>query len=286
MKLNIKNISNIYIKVPIMKDFIKTRLNELLLNEKLMLKNWDEYIALVSNAYNEAPDFDAKVVSHWKALNQSNYILFKRLLSKVNVIFTTNDKSRVGSVNILGRDFKIEYLSPDEEYKTQSEMKSSFEKTGILKITIDYSNHPIFSMKDNIVFRTVHDYIVHILGNHDFGAKGEIASYNQHAKLAPNDAIPALFTEVVGQVAVTISSGQFPIQKIAVLEGFDYHNVGMVDNDNYEIVDKTLVKKSEVNKEQPIQNKEPINRQEPKAIRQNEPELELAHVRIMKKILR
>ena len=249
-----------------MKDFIKNILRENLLNEKLVLKNWGEYVYLVANAYNEAPDYDASVVHHWNSLNQSNYTLFKRLLSKVNVVFTTNDINKVGVVNIVGREFKIQYIEKGDEYKTQSEMKSSFNKTGILKISIDYSNHPVFSVADNIVFRTVHDYIVHILGNHDFGAKGEIASYNRHAKLAPKDAIPALFTEVCGQALTTVATDSFPKQKIAILYGFDYENVGAVDDINYEIIDKTLVKKSDINKEQP--KNEPLNHNEPIAIQQ------------------
>ena len=124
-------------------------------------------------------------------------------------------------------------------------MKQSFESTGKLFISIDHSEHPIFSMKDNIVFRTVHDYMAHILGDHDFGAKGEIASYNRHVKMAPKAAIPALFTEVVGQAATTIVTNSFPKQKIGIMEGFDYINLGVVDDDNYEIIDKMLVKKGE-----------------------------------------
>ena len=241
------------------------------LNEKLMLKNWDEYVSLVTNAYNEAPDYDASVVGHWSSLNSSNYTLFKRLLSKVDVVFVTNDKSKIGKINILGKDFKIEYIKPGDEYKTQSEMKQSFTETGVLKISIDYSNHPVFSVADNIVFRTVHDYIVHILGGHDFGAKGEIASYNRHAKLAPKEAIPALFTEVIGQASTTLSSGSFPKQKIAILKGFDYKNVGIVDDENYEIINKTLIKKSGTNQSK-IEKEKKI-RQEPVAVRELEPEL-------------
>ena len=242
-----------------MRKIIKKLIRESLLGEKLIPKNWDEYAELVTNAYTSAPKFDTKVVKHWNSLNTSNYTLFKRLLSKVNVVFTTNDKSKIGSVDIVGRTFKIEYLSSDDEYKTQSEMKNSFNQTGILKISCDNSTHPIFSVTDNIVFRTVHDYIVHILGNHDFGLNGEIASYNQHAKLAPNDAIPALFTEVVGQVCVTIKTGNFPEQKIAILNGFDYNNVGVIDDTDYEIIDKTLVKKNTlIKKDVNITRTEPI----------------------------
>jgi hypothetical protein len=228
-----------------MKDLIKKLLRENLLSEKMVLKNYDTYVKLVSEAYLKADDYDSSVVSHWQSLNQSNHQLFKRLLSKINLIFTTNDENRVGSVEIDGKQFKIEFIRPEDEYQTQSQMKSSFEKTGILKISIDYSEHPYFSVTDNIVFRTVHDYIAHILGNHDFGAKGELACYNLHAKMAPKNAIPALFTEVVGQASTTIVTGKFPKQKIVVLKGFDFINIGMVDDDNYEIKDKTLVKKGE-----------------------------------------
>jgi len=263
-----------------------------IINEKLVLKSWEEYAVLVANAYENAKDFDSTVVGQWASLNKSNYTLFKRLLSKVNVVFTTNNQSDVGTTNILGRDFKIEYINPDDEYKTQSEMKSSFESTGILKISIDHSSHPIFSVKDNIVFRTVHDYIVHILGNHDFGAKGEIASYNRHAKLAPKDAIPALFIEVVGQACSTIVNGGFPKQKIANLKGFDYYNVGQIDDENYIIVDKTLVDKRDADRfidkpkepkaprVEPTAIQAPVKKQEPVL----EPEME-ENIKLIKKLL-
>ena len=223
-----------------MKDFIKQRLNEM-----LVLKNWDEFVILVAKAYTEAPEYDASVVHCWNALNASNHTLFQRLLSKVYVIFTSTDKSKLGKINIMGRTFQIVPQTPEKEYSTAAEMKSSYEKTGILYISIDYSDHRVFSLEDNIIFRTVHDFIVHILGNHDFGAKGEIASYNRHAKLAPKDAIPALFTEVVGQASIAVTTGNFPKQKIALLKGFDYYKLGVIDDANYEIKNKVLVRKSE-----------------------------------------
>lgn len=253
-----------------------------------MLKDWTLYSELVTQAYMEAPDYDSSVTKHWNALNQSNYTLFKRLLSKVNVVFYSTNKSKVGTINILGRDYKIIYQADGEEYQSQQEMKSDFEATGTLKISIDHSDHPIFSIADNIVFRTVHDYIVHILGNHDFSAKGEIASYNRHAKLAPKEAIPAIFTEVVGQACFAIVKGSFPKQKIAILNGFDYNNVGMIDDTNYEIIDKKLVKKSEIKStEEPESNQKQMD--SAKKSEPNKPELELAHHfknTVIKKLLR
>ena len=255
-----------------MRDFIRRKLTEGLLKEKLMLKDWDLYIKLVADAYADAEDFDGSAVGAWKALNESNYTLFDRLLSKTKVVFITSNKANVGSIDINGKKFDVKLIEEGDEYNTQSEMKASFNETGILKISMDYSQHPILSVKDNIVFRTVHDYIAHILGNHDFGAKGEIACYNLHAKMAPNAAIPALFTEVVGQASTTIVTGSYPKQKIAILKGFDFNKVGLVDDENYTIVDKVLVPKSEMNK--PLPSK-PKNRVEPSVVPQQKMEPEL-----------
>lgn len=226
-----------------MKNLIKNLLRENLIPEVLKLKNWDEYVKIVAKAYNEAPDYDASAVHHWDSLNASNHTLFKRLLNKVNIVFTTVDKSKIGSIDIMGKTYPIEFLN-GEPYSTQSQMKDDVINNNTIKISIDYSDHTIFSLQDNVIFRTVHDYIVHILGNKQFGARGEIASYNLHAKLVPKDAVPAIFTEVVGQASVAVTSGSFPSkQKIAVLKGFDYYNVGNVDD--YEINNKELVKKDE-----------------------------------------
>lgn len=241
-----------------MKLFIKSLLRESLLAEKMVLKDYSTYIRLVAEAYEQAPDYDASAVKHWNSLNASNHILFKRLLSKVNVVFTTNDTNKVGQINIDGRDFKIIFIKPEDKYQTQSQMKQEYNQTKILKISIDYSEHPVFSVEDNIVFRTVHDYIAHILGDYDFGAKGEIGCYNLHAKMVSKDAIPALFTEVVGQVSTTIVTGDFPIQKIALLKGFDYFNIGKVEDQDYELKNKELIKKGETSSVSNVRNtKEP-----------------------------
>jgi hypothetical protein len=208
------------------------------ISEKLLLKDWQLYRKLVADAYNIAPTFDENAVKHWEELNRSNYILFKRLLSKTQIILITQEDTQVGTtLELSGKPFVIQKIE-GEPYNSQKEMKEHWEKTGSIMISIDYSNHPIFSVPDNVIFRCVHDFIVHILGDHPFGDKGEIASYNNHAKLAPPDALPALFTEVVGQACFSVEYGFFPEQKITILEGFDYNEVGKVEG--YKIVDKEL----------------------------------------------
>jgi hypothetical protein len=211
------------------------------LKEKLVLINFDKYVNLVYEAYDNAPVYDESVVHHWTALRDSNYVLFQRLLSKVKVTFTSEDKQYANNfrngVEINGKVYPVIYHT--DPYDSQETMKRQYEETGELMISIDYSTHPVFTIIDNIVFRTVHDFMVHILGGHRFTAKGEIGAYNRHAKLAPPKALPALFTEIVGQVSYQIVTGDFGVQKIAILEGFDYTEVGKVEG--YTIQNKELI---------------------------------------------
>jgi hypothetical protein len=226
---------------------VLNKINENNITEKMMLKNWDKYRQLVAKAYKDAPSMDSSVVKHWNALNRSNYTLFKRLLSKTKIILVTENQSDVGkTLNLAGKSFKVE-KTDGEPYGSQAEMKADWEKNKEIKISIDYSDHPIFSVEDNVIFRCVHDFIVHILGNHPFGDKGEIASYNLHAKLVPPDALPAIFTEIVGQACYAVEYGEFGEQKIAVLNGFDYKKVGVVTG--YDVQNKALVPGDKQNEE-------------------------------------
>lgn len=220
-------------------------LQERLLWEKLSLIDYSEYVKLVCVAYEEAPIYDESVAKYWKSLARHTATMFKRLQSDVEIIFTSDDSAEVNQrakkIIINGKRFKL--INHRDPYATASEMKTDYKNTGKLMISIDYSTHPIFTIEDNIMFRSVHDYIIHILGDHPFGAKGEIASYNRQAKIAPPDATPALFTEIVGQASVAVVRGNFPVQKITILPGFDYRNVGAVEG--YKIENKKLLANSE-----------------------------------------
>ena len=198
-----------------------------------------QYGFLVATAYENAPIKEKRAIKHYDSLNKSNHVFWKRLLSRINVTFYSTFKKNEGKIiKVLGKEYKIIH---SEDYTTQSEMKKDVEEKKTLKISIDYSTHPYFSLEDNIIFRTVHDYIVHILGNKQFGLHGEIQSYNLHAKLVPPQARPAIFTEVVGQASYATVFGNFPIQKAAILDGFDYDRVGEVQD--YDIINKQLKKR-------------------------------------------
>ena len=59
-----------------------------------------------------------------------------------------------------------------------------------------------------------------------FNGRGEMNAAAAHIRLAPKDAAPALFCEVVGQVSYQIITGSFGEQKVAILPGFDYNRIG------------------------------------------------------------
>lgn len=177
---------------------------EQFVNEKLAQRvDWDAYARKVADAYEAAPLFDKSVTKHWDALSQSNHTLYKRMLSKI----------------------KIENVT-DDPYPDQATMKKDVEKTGILKVYTGDSEHPYWSVEDNLVFRAVHDYITHILTDTPFGLHGELRAVNTHMKMSTPEAWPALFTETAAQTCVCIVTGKFPVQKVAVIDGFSYKEIG------------------------------------------------------------
>jgi hypothetical protein len=181
-----------------------------LLTEKLELKpgptGWDLYGKLVAKAYKNAAPFEQKAVSSFQALEPFINKMFKQIQSRVDVQFVDSDP-----------------------YPSEKEMCQDAMQNGVLKIWKGGTEHPIFDPELNIKLRTVHDYMTHCQRGTKFTLPGEIASFNGHMMTVPEAAREALFTEVVGQASYFINYGEFPEQKITILEGFDKHNLGVVD---------------------------------------------------------
>ena len=188
-----------------------------LFTEKMMLNNYDEYAKLVANAYEAAPEYDESVLPSYRALIEH----------AVNKLYP----------QILGKGIDIQFVE-DDPYTDRNQMAADVENNKVLKISKLFNNHPVFTKEENLKFRAVHDYYTHIVCNQDFGLRGELKAYNTHARLAPPAALPALFTEVVGQACYAIVNGKvddngdfipaFGDQKIAELPGFDNTKVGEV----------------------------------------------------------
>ena len=201
------------------------------LTEKMMLKpgpnGWDLYAKLVGEAYLAAPKFERRAVPHFEALTPFINKMFDQISTRVDIQF-------------------VDY----HPYKDAQELRDEVKQTGVLRIATIDAEHDIFDEETNAKFRAIHDYMAHIqaIGSRgtEFTLKGELAAYNAHLKTIPQQAIPALFTEVVGQVCANfVQGGVFAEQKICLLDGFDYTNIGVVDG--YDIVNKELVKNETTN---------------------------------------
>tara|TARA_R110000824_G_scaffold41357_6_gene123102 strand:+ start:1174 stop:1833 length:660 start_codon:yes stop_codon:yes gene_type:complete len=184
-----------------------------LLSEKLMIvadpnnpNGWSLYGELVARAYHEASPFDSDAVSSFMALEPFVNKMFNQIKSRADIQFVD-----------------------ENPYPSEKEMCQDAIQNGVLKIWRGGTEHPVFTPELNLKLRAVHDYMTHCQKSTDFGLQGEIASYNAHMKTVPPSAAGALFTEVVGQASHFIKRGFFPDQKIAILPGFDFFNVGEVD---------------------------------------------------------
>ncbi len=193
--------------------------------ERLELVSWNEYAALVADAYEAAPVHEPGAVKHWRAMARDTEKLFRRIKSRVNIEFVDYDP-----------------------YPGHAAVVADIEQNNRLRVMTLYSDHPVFTPEENWMFRAVHDYMAHFQGEHFFdpagghrATKGEIASYNRHAKTFSREALPALFTEIIGQACYFHVHGQFPVQKVAVLRGFDYEHLGRVEG--HDIQDKRLVRR-------------------------------------------
>lgn len=188
------------------------------LNEKMVLIDYKMYAELVLDAFNEAPDFDETATKHWDALLDSSKKWYKRMMS----------------------DIEIE-LVDTEQYTSVPEMIERVKAEKKIYVTKEYKDHPYWSDDDYRIFRAVHDYVVHCEGKSDFSLRGEMKATNLHMKIIPELAKPALFMEIPCNVASIIITGSAPAQiKIAVLDQFDYTNIGAVKG--YQIDKKKLYK--------------------------------------------
>jgi hypothetical protein len=192
------------------------------LNEKLVLKpgenGWSKYMQLVGQAYMDAPTEQPEAVASYEALAEWINKFFERIVGVVDVKF-------------------VDY----HPYKSSKEMIQRVKDEGVILISTADAEHPIFDAETNAKFRAVHDFGGHIQKKVPFSYLGELKAYNAHIKMIPPAAIPAMFSEVVGQISCFYVNGKKNCpQKTVILDDFDHVNLGVVKG--YKIVDKELVK--------------------------------------------
>ena len=90
---------------------------------------------------------------------------------------------------------------------------SYWEAHGRLLITTANSEHPFWDLRLNTMFRAVHDWH-HLVVDRGFGWEGELATYRFAVEHAPERIHWILRSEILGQAAVAIETGEFPAQKL------------------------------------------------------------------------
>ena len=188
------------------------------------IRGWDKYAMLVAEAYEAAPKSTGAGQKSVAALVEHITKMFQRINSVVDVQFV---------------DF--------DPYKSAEEMQKKVKESGVLMISTLYNQADSWSPEVNLMFRTLHDFTSHLGANPQkvawshFTAKGELIAYNKHLALLGKDAraIPAIFTEIVGQAMYYHHFGDFPSQKAIIMDDFDPIKLGQVKG--YHIVDGDLV---------------------------------------------
>jgi hypothetical protein len=178
---------------------------------RLALRDYHPFVPVVGAAYMARPMFEPAAVHSWRVLAAHTSRMFAQIASRLRIEFSPHDAYE-GDYDALVRDIQ----------------------RGRLSVWTGESQHAAWSPEENWQFRAVHDYMTHFSGDHTFTLRGEMSAYNRHVKTVPPAARPALFTEVVGQVCTYFYLGRkFGPQKVAFLYGFDYVNVGLVDQREY-----------------------------------------------------
>lgn len=152
--------------------------------------------ASTAAAYDALPDFDAAAVPAWDALAAIAH-------------------QKLAEIEATG--LRVERVS-GQPYLTAAEMSDDIDR-GVMRVTIDNSDHPLWDLDTNFAFRVWHDYEHYLHGN-DFTLDGEWRAYQVGSNgISDPLARKALLVEVYGQAASSVASGGlFPPQKVGFFD--------------------------------------------------------------------
>jgi hypothetical protein len=196
------------------------------LEESLVLKKgkngWWLYSQLVAEAYKTAPDMTADLTPLYIKLGEWLEGEFGRISTRT----------------------KFEFV-PKHEYDTAEELRQRVADEGVMYVSTINAEHPVWTGKKgliwNTMFRAWHDFEGHIAKKKNFNLRHEIGAYNAHVRRVPQECVPILFTEVVGQICCFYQSGKGNCpQKVTVLDDFDFFKVGALTKKGEERFKYTL----------------------------------------------
>lgn len=146
----------------------------------------------VAKQYDAAPVMDPEAVPAWRDL-----MAHVRQDVELNILPKLNVEEVHG-----------------QPYANAAEMNADI-ANGHLKVSVDNSEHPVWTPQENILFRIWHDYRQHFENGADFSLEGEWKAFKRAEEGMPAAARDALHVEIYGQAAAaTAHSGEFQVQKI------------------------------------------------------------------------
>jgi hypothetical protein len=152
----------------------------------------------IAKAYAALPPFDDAAVPAWKALAAESKI----------------------QADAIRQQITVQVSDDPEPYADAAEMAEDIHKNKHFIVSRANSEHPIWSVEDNVNFRIVHDVLGHAQSGGDFSWRGENLACGVHFPLVSPLAREALFTECIGQVAYRSSTKGFGPQKVGFMSKF------------------------------------------------------------------
>lgn len=226
------------------------------------LVEFGAFAVAVAEAYDAAPVHDPGVDHLWqKTMSHLIHVLAPKVFSKVNIEFTKDDPyQEIGAdPQLMFRMMLFDILfnkrlliwSGESEHPLwnsyyQSEDGRTFHMNSVFRAVHDALTHGSFlrQFKDNLLQvapnilkgeRPSNEELRNILtkvsvtkggARLNLTARGELNASSVHMRLAPPDCAACIFTEVSAQTMSVIVLGKNPIQKVAILEGFDFQRIG------------------------------------------------------------
>ena len=161
-------------------------------------EDWLDKADEIGQAYAKMPVFDEKAVPAWKALAAESKI----------------------QADAIRKQITVEVVDDPEPYMSAQEMVEDIHKNRHFSVSRANSEHPIWSVEDNINFRIVHDVLGHAQSGGDFSWVGENKACGVHFPLVSPLAREALFTECIGQQAYYRAFHGFGPQKVGFLSQY------------------------------------------------------------------
>lgn len=152
----------------------------------------------IAEAYAKAPVYDPKAAAAFKELADDS----------------------VRRAEALKQQLHIEVVDDPEPYANAKEMADDIHQKRHFFVSRANSEHPLWSVDQNVAFRIVHDVMGHAVSGGDFGWQGENLACAAHFPLLTPTAQQALFTECIAQTAYAAYYRSFGPQKVALFPEF------------------------------------------------------------------